>query len=309
MDILRKVRQHGLLGSARKAVGLVGQQVRNGYYRWAVRHARSYEDPTAADLYRIEADLRALGIAVRDYAPCADTFAEFRAAGYFDHESYASADGSVWDEKVLEHWIAAERLGLMKYQPTEIYVDIAAGNSPWAQILRTQMGIPAFAIDLGGVGAAYKELPYYRTEDATATGFAEASVRGASLQCAYEMFAGNDDTQLLVELARILKPGGKAVVVPLYLHTHYCTYATPDYFGKGHADAQAVEYVCRDWWGIPSARFYDARQLQQRVLAPIDRLGMSYQLLALRNKSELGNGIYCHFILEISKPLQGRGGS
>jgi len=82
---------------------------------------------------------------------------------------------------------------------------------------------------------------------------------------------------------------------------HYCAYATPEHYGKGRADARATEYVCRDWTGIPSARFYDARELQARVLAPIERLGMRYQLLALRNKAELGEGIYCHFILEICK--------
>jgi SAM-dependent methyltransferase len=301
VDILRKVRQHGLLGSARKAVGLVGRQARYGYYRWAVRHAKSYEDPTAAELGRIEADLRGRGIAVHDYVPRAEALAEFRAAGYFVRDGYKSAYASVWDEKVLEHWIAAERLGLMTYRPADVYVDIAAGNSPWAQILRTRLGISAFAIDLGAVGADFRDLPYYRTEDATATAFADASVSGASLQCAYEMFMRDDDTKLLGELARILRPGGKAIVVPLYLHTHYCAYATPEYYGKGNADARAIEYVCRSSYGVPSARFYDARELQARVLAPIERLGMRYQLLALRNKAALGEGIYCHFILEISK--------
>ncbi len=301
MDLVRKIRQHGLIGSARKAYGLAGRTLQHSYYRWATRHAKSYSGPTPAEHDRIEEDLRALGIAVNDYSPDPAGLAAFRSARYFEPGSYEGVDESVWDEKVLEHWIAAERLGLPAYRPTDTYVDIAAGNSPWAKVLRTRLGMAAFAIDLGEVGAAYRELPYYRTEDATATRFAEASVKGASLQCAYEMFAGEDDTGLVAELARILQPGGKAVVVPLYLHTHYCAYATPDYFGKGHADAQAVEYVCRDWWGIPSARFYDARQLQKRVLVPVERAGMRYQLLALRNKAELGEGVYCHFILEICK--------
>jgi hypothetical protein len=63
----------------------------------------------------------------------------------------------------------------------------------------------------------------------------------------------------------------------------------------------AKEYVCCDWNGIPSARFYDVHQLKKRVLDPIEDLGMEYQLLALRNKTDLGKGIYCHFILEITK--------
>lgn len=301
MNILAKIRKHGLVGSARKATGRIRRAAEGWYYRWNVRNAKTFADPTPLELGQIEQHLATLGIVVRDFTPRAESLAAFKSAGYFLPESYDSADASVWDEKVLEHWIAAERLGLMHYRPADIYVDIAAGNSPWAKVLRTRLGIAAFAIDLGAVGADFRDLPYYRTEDATATAFADASVAGASLQCAFEMFAGDDDTGLLEELARILKPGGKALVVPLYLHTHYCAYATPEHFGKGRADSRATEYVCRDWTGIPSARFYDARELQARVLAPIERLGMRYQLLALRNKAALGEGIYCHFILEISK--------
>lgn len=300
MELVRKIRQHGLIGSARKACGLAGRTLRHGYYRWAARHGKDYESPTPEQHARIEQDLRGLGIAIQDYAPGRAGFDAFRAARYFDPGAYDGVDASVWDEKLLEHWIAAERLGLMQYRPADIYLDVAAGNSPWAKILRERLGIDAFALDLE-IGAAFRDLPYYRTEDATATRFADASVRGASLQCAYEMFAADDDVGLLEELARILAPGGRAVVVPLYLHTHYCAYATPDYFGKGHADKDALEYVCRDWWGIPSARFYDARRLRERVLARIERLGMSYRLFALRNKAELGEGIYCHFVLEITR--------
>ena len=138
-------------------------------------------------------------------------------------------------------------------------------------------------------------------EDATTTSFPESSVRGISLQCAFEMFAGDDDTNLLKELARILKVGGKAIIVPLYMNTHYCAYATPEFFNSGKAVPLAKEYVCFEWKGIPSARFYDVDALIKRVLNPIEKLGMSYKLLALKNKVELGRNIYCHFILEITK--------
>jgi hypothetical protein len=299
MELVRKIRQHGLVGSARKACELAGRKLQHGYYRWAARRATSYEAPTPAEHEHIERELRDLGVAIQDLVPSRSALEVFLAARYFTADAYDGVDASVWDEKMLEHWIAAERLGLMQFGKSDVYVDVAAGNSPWAKILRERLGIEAYAIDLEQVGAAFRHLPYYRTEDATATRFADASVRGASLQCAYEMFAGDDDVGLIEEFARILAPGGKAVVVPLYLHTHYCAYATPDYFGKGRADKDAREYVCRDWWGIPSARFYDAQHLQQRVLSRIERLGMQYRLSALRNKSELGDGIYCHFVLEI----------
>ena len=141
MNVLQKIRKHGLIGSARKASGRIRRTAEGWYYRWNVRNAKSFADPTPPELGRIEKDLSALGIAVHDFTPRAESLAAFRSAGYFVPESYESADASVWDEKVLEHWIAAERLGLLEYRPADTYVDIAAGNSPWAKILRSRLGI------------------------------------------------------------------------------------------------------------------------------------------------------------------------
>jgi ubiquinone/menaquinone biosynthesis C-methylase UbiE len=121
----------------------------------------------------------------------------------------------VWNEKLLEHWIAAQRLRLMDYQPTDIYIDVAAANSPWAKALRERLGISAFAMDLCKVGSAYQGLDHYRTENATATSFADGSVSGVSLLCAYEMFTKDDDINLLVEMKRILKPNGKIIIEPI----------------------------------------------------------------------------------------------
>lgn len=167
--------------------------------------------------------------------------------------------------------------------------------------MRERLSTEAYAIDLGPVSAAYSSLGYYRSENATATRFASDSVASASLQCAYEMFQGQDDELLIDELARILKPGGCCVIVPLYMHTHYCAYSTPEYFGKGYSDLEAKEYVRLDCYGVPSSRKYDATQLKKRVLDRILKKGMTYRLRVLRNKQDFGANIYCHFILEIVK--------
>jgi hypothetical protein len=39
-------------------------------------------------------------------------------------------------------------------------------------------------------------------------------------------------------------------------------------------------------------------ELKRRILEPARELGMHCLLRALRNKEQLGQGIYCHFILE-----------
>lgn len=301
MYLLEKIQKHGLLGSGRIAAGMMKRRLRRPIDAWRFRDAPRYANPSDVELSQIESDLTRLSIAVADYTPPLDRFQLFQQEAWFPAQYHGGRASGVWDEKLLEHWIAGELLDLEHWSPDDVYVDIAACNSPWAKVLRERRGFSAYAIDLAQVDAAYAHLPYYRSESATHTGFADASVRGASLQCAYEMFQGDHDQLLIKELARILRPGGKVIILPLYMHTHYCAYATPEYFGKGYADTEAKEYIRMDCYGVPSSRKYDAQRLKERVLDPIQQAGLRYRLLALRNKAALGTGIYLHFILEIEK--------
>jgi ubiquinone/menaquinone biosynthesis C-methylase UbiE len=298
IDILKK---HGVFGAAKKIIARILRITKFGYYRWAWRNAPKYKSPDDTELFKIEEDFNKAGIKVHDYKPLLKNFLDFQGENYFPPDYHGGIHGPVWDEKLLEHWVAIEFLGLKRYKAADIYVDIAAGGSPWAKVLRNRFGISAYAIDLSEVGEAYRDLSYYRMEDATATTFFDSSVSGASLQCSFEMFMGNHDMNLIKEMARILKPGGKVVIVPLYMQEKYSAYSTVEYYGKGNSDPAAKEYVCQDWTGIPSARFYDVEQLKKRVLKSIENFGMKYKLFALRNQAELGKGIYCHFILEVTK--------
>ena len=298
MKLLNSLRRRGILGTVNHAVKVAGKEL--GWYTFRFRHVPKYQVPTADELSLIEKELLDLGVHVEDFQADADAFKTFQAANYFPVDYHGGVCSGVWDEKLLEHFIAFQLLGLKGFAGNDMYVDIAACDSPWAHALRTRLGINAYAIDLE-LGATYRQFPYYLQENATATNFADASVRGASLQCAFEMFMGEDDVEFIAEAGRILAPGGRLVILPLYMHTHYCAYSTPEYWGKGFTDEKAMEYVHMDYLGVPSSRKYDAATLKQRIIDPVQKHGMQYRLRALRNKEQLGSGIYCHFILEISR--------
>jgi len=306
--MINKLRQHGLIGSVKKIpnylkckINLFQKNITQKYNYWKFRNGPIYHNPTPEELQQIEHDLTSSVIEVLDYFPNPEAFVKFQSSEYFPSDYHGGLNSVVWDEKLLEHWIAFELLGLENYQSDDIYVDVAAASSPWAKILRDKFGISSFAIDLDHVGRNYQNLPYYKLENATATTFPDESVKGASLQCAYEMFMGDDDINFIKEIARILKPGGKIIICPLYTHTHYCAYSTPEYYGKGYSDQEAKEYVRLDCWGVPSSRKYDVFQMKERLLKNIEKYKMHYKLYALRNKTDLGKNIYCHFILEIFK--------
>ena len=300
-NIASKIKKHGIKYSVNIVVRLVVSKICNAYYHWSVRNVNVFCNPTDAELVQIEDEFIKLNEVIEDYTPRAHDFSVFESEQYFPLDCHGGINGHVWHEKLLEHWIAAEKLGLKSYKSNDIYLDIAAGHSPWVKILRDRFQISAYAIDLGDISDNYKSLPYYIQGDATATRFDDESVTGASLQCAFEMFTKDDDINLIKEIARVLKPSGKFIILPLYLHTHYCAFSSPDYYGKGHTDKLAKEYVCCDWNGIPSARFYDAQTLKSRILKTINSLGMQYKILILKNKNDFGDGIYCHFILEVIK--------
>ena len=299
MILTNTIRKHGVIGTAKKASALALKK--SGWYHFKFRRVDKYQNPTGEELILIEQELTKLGIPIKDYVVKAETFHQFKQDFLFPEDYHGGIKSGVWDEKLLEHFIAFERLGLKNYRPQDIYIDMAACGSPWAKILKEKQNLASsYAIDVS-IAVQYAHLSYYKKENAISTSFSASSVKGASLQCAYEMFTGNDDIDLLKEAARILSPGGKMIIVPLYMHTHYCSYSTPEYWGKGFSDQEAKEYVRLDCFGVPSSRKYDAFKLKERVLEVIQNLGMSYQLYALRNKDNLGSNIYCHFILEIIK--------
>jgi hypothetical protein len=298
IKILRRAAQKGPVGAMS---ALWGRLVRP-WHIWRVRSAPEYHDPSDRELADIEIGLRNAGIVLHDYLCDERDFDSFVARMGFPQDYHGGERDGVYREKLLEHFVAWEFLDLGGNTQRLPYVDIAGAFSPWAKLLRDK-NIEAFSIDLAS-RPLFAGYDYYLKGDATASPFGTSSVGSASLQCAYEMFVSDADTRLIVELARILRPGGRAVISPLYTHTHACYYQTPEYFGRPVGDADAFGYVRRHAWGVPASRKYSAASFRERVWDPAIGAGLIPEVHVLRNRHALGPGVYLHFILTLDKPRQ-----
>lgn len=258
-----------------------------------------YMNPLKKELLEIESELPRNSITINNLIVNPEELKNFIDLFDFGVNFYDGKNNPIWTEKVLEHFIAWE-LVVRDLKKDDIYVDVAASSSPWVKLLN-EKGFKATGIDLVESNK-FKDNPNYLVMDATKTTFKDGSVSGVSLQCAFEMFTGNDDTNLIKELGRILKSGGKTVIVPLYMHTHYCGYTTKEFrFSKKYHDKDAKLYVRTDCKGVPFSRKYDVAALKERVLDVAQKSGLEYKLYVLGNGKEIHEGVYCHFILELVK--------
>jgi hypothetical protein len=271
---------------------------------WPLHLARTagaprYRAPRADELATIEARLAALGMACADHRVDPAAFRPFRECFAFPADYHGGPGGGVYDEKLLEHFVAWDLLGLDSVPTRWPDVDIAGAASPWARLLRERGG-EAWSIDLDP-HPSLAGLPYVLKGDTTASPFDAASLGSASLQCAYEMFAGDSDVRLLPELARVLRPGGRAVIAPLYMHVEPCYCQSPDQYGRPVGDPGARRHLRADAQGIPASRKYSPETLLQRVWRPAQAAGLRASLRVLRNSAEVGTNIYLHFILVLDR--------
>jgi len=269
------------------------------FYKIMPSFLPKYNNPTRNEINEIEKELQIRNIFLNIYCVFPCDFNDFAKKFEFGNDFYDGKNNPIWTEKVLEHFIAWE-LVVKDLKKDEHYIDVAASSSPWVKLLN-ENGLKATGVDLVESNK-FKDNPNYLVMDATKTTFKDGSVSGVSLQCAFEMFTGDDDTNLIIELGRILKPGGKAVIVPLYMHTHYCGYTTKEFrFSKKYHDSGAKLYLRKDCSGVPFSRKYDVAALKERVLDVAHKSGLEYKIYVLRNGKEINEGVYCHFILELVK--------
>lgn len=277
---------------------------RDDYLESDPSHRQRHYDRTRApsenlDYYRDLRDrLEKAGVPVVD-APIDP--AEFEA-WLDDHailERFYRRFGEMRIEKCLEHYMVAREI---RPRRGDTYIDMASAGSPWARVLR-HLGVEAYRLDL-----IYR--PGIRGinigGDATSTDLPPGFARAISIQCAFELFYGETDRQFLVETARVLAPGGRAAITPLYIDDTYFVLHSPVALPPpGSEEPDAVRIWRDDEFKAPYSRHYSPEVFSDRIASQLPP-GLAGRVAYASNLGEVmaafpGQRIYSFFTFVLEK--------
>jgi len=124
-----------------------------------------------------------------------------------------------------------------------------------------------------------------------------------ALHCTFEHFEGDSDTRFVDEIARVLKSGGKVVIVPLYIHQCYTIWTDPSLFASSRIrpDPGATVFL-NVGWSNAFGRHYSPEAFYDRVVRKCEDNGLCIRILKVTNVQELDPSCYVRFIALIEKP-------
>lgn len=236
---------------------------------------------------QIRIELERAGLKVIPYRVNIPEFRNWLKKAAFS-EYYVKAYGGVFVEKALEHYVSSD---LLQLSQSKVFIDVAASSSPWLNIAPRLYGVKALAIDLNPPTAPVPGLKI--AADATRMPLRQSSVDAMALHCAFEMFEGDADVRLIQEATRILQPGGKMVILPLYLHHLYYGDSAPMADRRG-LDYQGAKRVWReDGYRVRFSRKYDVTAFLERVVRQKGPLRLT--ICYLENEKEVDPICYLKF--------------
>jgi SAM-dependent methyltransferase len=124
----------------------------------------------------------------------------------------------------------------------------------------------------------------YIESDAGAIPLPDASVDKISCHHSFEHFEGDSDSRFVREIQRLLRPGGRACILPLFLAEEYFEVTSRLTFAKKFdtASRRLIDLTATLPGGNGYARIYDPNALQRRILSQIDRAQYSVSVIEIR---------------------------
>jgi len=117
-----------------------------------------------------------------------------------------------YQRKICEYFLVDKILELPVQNSEYSYIDAASMNSPWAAWLKERYGIKSYSIDK----QSFKNpRNCFICSDITNLPFENCSINAISIQSAFELLSDDTDIKFVRECGRVLKRGGRVVILPL----------------------------------------------------------------------------------------------
>ena len=184
-------------------------------------------------------------------------------------------------DKSLQHFLSLNLLGLREQ---DVFVDLASDSSPLPEIVDRIYGCKNYSQDIMyPEGIQGNQIG----GDACVMPVNDGFFTKAALTCSLEHFEGKADSQLFVELARVLVPGGKVCVVPFYLYHVPAVETDPTYSAAYEVPFDSGARVkATEGWGNRHGRFYSPHSFMERIARPLADI-FSFEYYIIRSALDL----------------------
>lgn len=255
---------------AGKAVTAIASKALRPYFSRRYRWARRQREAPRAEV--VASAMEAARIGVETFAVDGERFARWLQTVHYPPMAYVANR----IEKQLEHYVSLELLAL----PAQgTLIDAASCRSPFPAIVRAR-GYRVIAQDLSyPAGLNGDRLG----GDAAAMNLPDAFADGVTLHCSFEHFESDADSRFASSVGRILKPGARAVILPLYL-SHTYTIETDPLVTRGNVPVDAgAQLVASYGYANRFGRHYDVASLIARVLEPAGQTGLRASVVRIEH--------------------------
>jgi hypothetical protein len=263
------------------------------YLRIREPKRKGYPVFLADSVDKIAHNLLKSGLTIDDYpVDVGDYQKYFQSAQY--KEKYSNNYPHNLTEKSLEHYIAAK---LLEINEKDVYIDIAAKDSPVAEIFRKLFGAETFRQDISYTSGFKGNLI---GGDAANMPVPDHFANKVGLYGSFEHFEGDSDIVLIREATKVLKPGGSACIIPLSLAQEYSIVTDPVIaVSQNVAFEDKAVVCCVKGFNNRFGRFYDPDTLKSRIQSNLG--GVSLKIFKITN-ANFDPSCYVQFAALLTKP-------
>lgn len=258
---------------------------------WKKTHPNQRVGRGEPNLAAIDRLLAESGARVEHYRAAPERYARWVRDARYPWDAYLVNK----PEKYLEHQISFD---FLPSPESGIVIDVASCRSYFPTIL-SRRGYRVIAQDLSyapglngdklGGSAASMDFPAH-------------TVAGMTLHCSFEHFEGTSDSDFVRECARLLRPGGRAFIVPLYLHHEFLIESDPFVARDVLTPDPGSQLIASFGYANRHGRHYDLTALERRVLRPAVETGLIPTVIRIENVRAIHPSCYANYALSLEKP-------